>query len=162
MGRLLALMFSALILGLSGSRPALATSAPFIVYFPHNSTRIETDALAVIECAAKAMGEFKIAIHAGADRSGPADYNLELSRRRGLAVKAALIRWGLPREHVKVEGFGEARPLMETQDGVQERRNRYVVIEVLEHVGPVRRHNATTPRCPLAKSSPRPSPGSER
>lgn len=152
MRRVLALMSLALILELSGSRPAFATSAPFIVYFPHNSTRIETEALAVIECAARALGKFKIAIHAGADRSGPTDHNLELSKRRGLAVKAALVRWGLPPEHVKVESFGEARPLVETPDGAHERLNRYAMIVVTEQIGAARRPNAATPQCSLANS----------
>jgi outer membrane protein OmpA-like peptidoglycan-associated protein len=152
--RLLTLMFLAPILALSGSGPALARSIGYIVHFPHNSSRLEPEALTTLVCAAEALGEFKIAIHAGADRSGATHYNLELSQRRGLAVKAALVRWGLRPEHVEVESFGEARPLVETPDGVQELRNRYASLKVLERAGPNGRQNATAPRCPPRKPDP--------
>ena len=154
MARLLKLMFLALILALSDSGPALARSTGFVVHFPHNSSHLDSEALAILECAAEAMGEFKITIHAGADRSGAIDYNLELSQRRGLAVKAALVRLGLRPEHVEVQSFGEARPLVETPDGVQERRNRYAFLRVMGRVGPNERQNVTASRCPPGEPDP--------
>lgn len=113
-----------------------ARSAPIIVYFPHDSAALDAPALAIISCAAGALAENNLIVSAYADRSGPADHNLRLSRRRAMAVRAELIRLGVRPEHVTPRAFGETRLAVETPDGVREPLNRHVWIYVDEYVGP--------------------------
>ena len=69
-----------------------------------------------------------VSIEASTDRVGSASSNLRLSRRRGEAVKAALVRRGIPAEQITVKALGETRPLVETADGIPESQNRYAMI----------------------------------
>lgn len=98
-----------------------ARSAPIIVYFPHDSAELDSRALAIISCAAGALAENSLIVSAYADRSGPADYNLRLSERRAMAVRAELIRLGVRPEHLTPRAFGETRLAVETPDGVRGR-----------------------------------------
>ena len=72
----------------------------------------------------------KIRVDAAADRVGSDSFNLRLSRRRGEAVKAALVRRGFPADRIEVRALGEAQPLVETADGVAQRDNRYASIMI--------------------------------
>ena len=57
-----------------------------------------------------------------------ARYNQGLSVRRAEAVRAELVRNGVPRDAITVQGFGENRPLVPTAQGVREPQNRRVEI----------------------------------
>ena len=72
------------------------------------------------------MTRIELAGHA--DRSGTVRYNQALSLRRAEAVAAELIRLGVPRPRITVQGFGESRALVPTADGVREPQNRRVEI----------------------------------
>jgi OOP family OmpA-OmpF porin len=64
------------------------------------------------------------------DALGADDYNLDLSRRRAEAVKAALATAGLPADAIRAQGLGETDPI-ETNDTEEGRaQNRRVVIVV--------------------------------
>jgi OOP family OmpA-OmpF porin len=64
-----------------------------------------------------------------ADRSGPAAYNLVLSRRRAEAAAAEWARLGyFSQVPIRIEAYGEERPLAPTPDGVREPLNRRVEI----------------------------------
>ncbi|MGE5147461.1 MAG: OmpA family protein [Candidatus Eiseniibacteriota bacterium] len=62
------------------------------------------------------------------DRSGPAAYNLDLSRRRAETVKAELVRLGVPAGEIVVAWKGENDNLVPTADGVREPQNRRVTV----------------------------------
>jgi outer membrane protein OmpA-like peptidoglycan-associated protein len=83
-----------------------------------------------------------ITVDGNADRVGSAAANRRLSRRRAEAVRAALVRRGFPTDRITVRAFGEERPLVETEDGVAERQNRYAIV-MIERMGP---QAAPTPR----------------
>jgi outer membrane protein OmpA-like peptidoglycan-associated protein len=51
-----------------------------------------------------------------------------LSRRRALAVRAALIAAGVEPGRISIAAHGERRPLVATADGVPEAQNRFVTI----------------------------------
>jgi len=63
-----------------------------------------------------------------ADRSGTADYNATLSRKRAETVKRMLIEMGLPEDQIMIDWRGENEPVVATDDGVRERQNRRVEI----------------------------------
>ena len=62
------------------------------------------------------------------DLTGTADYNMELSKRRAMAVSEALIKVGVAFVAVKAESFGQTHPVIMTADGVAEAGNRRVEI----------------------------------
>lgn len=65
-----------------------------------------------------------------ADRAGSSAYNMRLSQARAEAVRDALRRLGLSAKAFEVTAKGEGDPLVPTQDGVREPRNRRVSISV--------------------------------
>ncbi|MGF1476649.1 MAG: OmpA family protein [Geminicoccaceae bacterium] len=66
-----------------------------------------------------------------ADTSGPAEYNLDLSRRRAEAVAAALRAEGINATVIETQAEGETNLAVQTEDGVREPANRRVVVEVV-------------------------------
>ena len=78
--------------------------------------------------AARGQGVTRIEVNGFTDRSGPADYNMQLSVRRANAVAAELVRRGVPRNEIVTRGFGEENNLVPTADGVREPQNRRVEI----------------------------------
>jgi OOP family OmpA-OmpF porin len=70
----------------------------------------------------------RIEVAGHADTSGTPRYNQGLSVRRAQNVAAELVRLGVPRQAITVQGFGDARPLVATGPGVREPQNRRVEI----------------------------------
>jgi outer membrane protein OmpA-like peptidoglycan-associated protein len=64
------------------------------------------------------------------DRVGQDEENDQLSRLRAERVKADLVSQGIPDERIRASGRGEREPLIPTDDGVDEPRNRRVEINV--------------------------------
>ena len=48
--------------------------------------------------------------------------------RRAQTVASELVRDGVPREAITIQGFGESNPLVPTAQGVREPQNRRVEI----------------------------------
>lgn len=108
------------------------------VFFDSGSARIDAEGASLLDSYVAhydAQPHCHVFIAAHADRVGPSSGNLELSRRRAHAVSAYLRRRGLGAP-ITVEFFGEARPMIETQDGVAEPQNRNAVLFVSEPPAP--------------------------
>ncbi|MEE8504677.1 MAG: OmpA family protein [Kiloniellales bacterium] len=111
-----------------------AAPETFIVYFGWDSDAVDGSGDRVIDAAVAAADSLGIAdfsITGHADRSGPEDYNLNLSLRRADNVKAGLIARGVKEGGISVAGRGEAEPAVATNDGVREPANRRVEIILL-------------------------------
>ncbi len=113
--------------------PAPKAEAPrnYLVFFDFDQSTLTTDAQAIIRSAATAFREGKMArleATGHADRAGPNAYNMRLSQRRAEAVKAELIRLGVPANQIGTSWKGEEQPLVQTPDGVREPQNRRVEI----------------------------------
>ena len=109
--------------------PAIQRS--FLVFFDFDRSNITQEADRVIREAAsnaKRGNVSRINVTGHADRSGPDRYNMALSLRRADAVKAVLVREGIPADQIAVVGRGETQPLVPTADGVREPQNRRVEI----------------------------------
>jgi outer membrane protein OmpA-like peptidoglycan-associated protein len=65
-----------------------------------------------------------------ADLKGTEEYNDELSRRRALAIREALLAVGVPAVRIELAARGKREPLVPTPDGIPYVRNRRVEIRV--------------------------------
>lgn len=133
----------------------------FTVYFGLNRSTLDTAAMRVIDDAAAryaATGTADVVVAGHADRSGSAALNQALSERRAQVVKAALERKGVPVSSMTIEADGETNLAVATADGVQEARNRRVVI-TLETPAPAPVAAAPSPEpTPMAAAEPAPEP----
>ncbi len=103
----------------------------FLVFFDWDKADITAEAQRVIQQAAataKAGNVARITATGHADRSGVDRYNQKLSERRAAAVKAELVKLGIPANQIVTIGKGETQPLVPTADGVREPQNRRVEI----------------------------------
>lgn len=109
----------------------MCASGPFIAFFDWDRDEVTPQAAAILDNAAAAYqvcGPTRVWVAGHADRSGPADYNVDLSQRRADNVRAYLARRGIAGGAIATEAFGESRPLVETADGVNEPQNRRVEV----------------------------------
>jgi outer membrane protein OmpA-like peptidoglycan-associated protein len=119
-------------------KPAPAPPAPqvarkFLVFFDFNSSQLTDESRTIIEAAVTSSKEVPITVIEAtghADRSGPDRYNMALSERRAAAVKAELMRRGVPVGEIVTQGKGEREPLVQTPDGAREPQNRRVEINL--------------------------------
>ncbi len=71
-----------------------------------------------------------ITISAYADSYGGRDKNLQLTRKRALAIKEYMIATGVPKDKVQTEGFGEKRHVATNDTILGRAKNRRVVIQL--------------------------------
>ncbi len=63
----------------------------------------------------------------------PAEYNYDLSTKRALKVRAAIIDLGVSSKQVRAMGFGESSPLYDNQTAKGASKNRRVLAEVFDN-----------------------------
>jgi hypothetical protein len=128
-----------LLLAACQQQPQMASPAPvsdvkklFVVYFNTGQADLSPDTLATITQAATTFrqGGRNVAVKGHADRVGDQGMNLRLSMARTAAVKAALMRDGVPESAIRSGSLGEESLPVPTADQVPERRNRSVHITV--------------------------------
>jgi len=76
----------------------------------------------------KALVDEKIMITGHTDSIGSARSNLELSRKRALSVKQALVNLGVDNFRLSSQGRGESEPLADNQSAAGRARNRRVTL----------------------------------
>jgi len=115
--------------------PKAVQAAPiaknFIVFFDFNKADITPEANRIITqavAAAKSSNATTVSLVGHTDAAGSDKYNLALSLKRANAVKAALVKQGIPTNAISVLGKGKSEPLVPTKDGVREPQNRRVQI----------------------------------
>ena len=111
--------------------PAPAPARTFLVFFDWDRADLTDRARQIIAEAAtnaRTVRSTRIEVSGHADRTGTAAYNQRLSVRRAEAVAAELVRRGIARNEITVQGFGFDRPLVPTAMGVREPQNRRVEI----------------------------------
>jgi OmpA-OmpF porin, OOP family len=113
--------------------PKVVAPDRYLVFFDWDKATLTAEARRVIADAAqayKAAGRATIVATGYTDLSGPPAYNQKLSVRRANAVKAELVRQGVPADVITTIGRGESNPLVPTADGVREPQNRRVEIQM--------------------------------
>jgi outer membrane protein OmpA-like peptidoglycan-associated protein len=103
----------------------------YLVFFDFDKSDIRPEARRIIETAAanrKTANVTRLEVTGHADRSGADRYNERLSMRRAEALRAELVRLGVPANEIAIFAKGEREPLVQTPDGVREPQNRRVEI----------------------------------
>jgi len=127
-----------LLLAACQQQPQMASPPPtqvrqlYVVYFNTGQSDILPDGQATIAQASATFkqGGTNVLVKGHADRVGDQGMNLRLSMARTAAVKAALMRDGVPESAIRSGSLGEESLPVPTADQVPERLNRSVHITV--------------------------------
>ena len=113
--------------------PAVQPARSYLVFFDWDKATLTDRARQIIKEAADNSTHVqytRIEVNGYTDTSGTPQYNMGLSIRRADAVKAELIKDGVPAAAIATQGFGETHLLVPTGAGVREPQNRRVEIIV--------------------------------
>ena len=111
--------------------PAVVPARSYLVFFDWDKATLTDRARQIIRQAADNSTHVqytRIEVNGYTDTSGTPQYNMGLSIRRATAVKAELIKDGVPAAAITTQGFGETHLLVPTGPGVREPQNRRVEI----------------------------------
>jgi outer membrane protein OmpA-like peptidoglycan-associated protein len=111
--------------------PAVQPARSYLVFFDWDKATLTSRARQIIREAADASTHVQVTridVNGHTDTTGSAEYNKRLSIRRAEAVKAELIRNGVPANVITTQGFGFTELLVQTGPGVREPQNRRVEI----------------------------------
>jgi outer membrane protein OmpA-like peptidoglycan-associated protein len=121
------------------SAPSPAAARTFLVFFDWDRADLTDRARAIVGEAAQASTGARITTiavdgyadtsHAQPGEKGLA-YNQALSLRRADAVRAELVRDGVPASIIDVRGYGQSHPLVPTGPNAREPQNRRVEIDL--------------------------------
>jgi OmpA-OmpF porin, OOP family len=103
------------------------------VLFAFNSAKLTDDAKQQLDQIGKgqvgSMKRYFVAIQGFTDKIGPADYNLELSRRRAVAVQNYLVEtYNVPVYRIQIVGLGKDKPVNEGKTRDERQKNRRVEV----------------------------------
>ncbi|EXI91799.1 MAG: Root adhesin [Candidatus Accumulibacter sp. BA-94] len=136
-----------------GGRPSRLTSSPrmvresygrlldmqparpriYVVHFETGTTVLTPESrskLPIIRDELASLPAAEAIVIGHTDRTGSSEGNDRLSLRRAEAVREQLIRAGVAPDSIAVVGRGEREPVVLTEDGVAEPRNRRVEIKL--------------------------------
>ena len=108
---------------------SLKVNVPGSVSFATGSATIEPKLYPTLDKIAATLNEYPastIAITGHTDSVGGTDYNMDLSRRRAAAVADYLAQRNVQRNHMLVEGRGEAEPMADNATETGRAQNRRV------------------------------------
>ena len=111
--------------------PAVQPARSYLVFFDWDKATLTARARQIIHEAAENSTRVKytqIEVNGYTDTSGTPKYNMGLSLRRANAVAAELVRDGVPKGAIAIQGFGETHLLVPTGPNVREPQNRRVEI----------------------------------
>jgi OOP family OmpA-OmpF porin len=111
--------------------PASPVSRSYLVFFDWDKATLTDRARQIVSEAAANSTKVqytKLEVNGYTDTSGTPKYNQGLSVRRAQAVAAELVKDGVPKTAITIQGFGETHLLVPTGNGVREPQNRRVEI----------------------------------
>jgi OmpA-OmpF porin, OOP family len=111
--------------------PAPAPARSYLVFFDWDKASLTERARSIIKEAADNSTHVqytRLEVNGYTDTSGTPHYNQGLSLRRARAVAGELVRDGVPKNAISIQGFGETHLLVATGPGVREPQNRRVEI----------------------------------
>jgi outer membrane protein OmpA-like peptidoglycan-associated protein len=111
--------------------PAPAPARTFQIFFDWDKATLTDRARQIVKEAAEGSTKVqttRIEVNGYTDTSGSPQYNKGLSIRRAEAVAAELVKDGVARNIISIQGFGDTKLLVPTGPGVREPQNRRVEI----------------------------------
>ncbi|MEA2726732.1 MAG: OmpA-OmpF porin, family [Acetobacteraceae bacterium] len=111
--------------------PASPVSRSYLVFFDWDKATLTDRARQIVSEAATNSTKVqytRLEVNGYTDTSGTPQYNQGLSVRRAQAVAAELVKDGVPKSAITIQGFGETHLLVPTGAGVREPQNRRVEI----------------------------------
>jgi OOP family OmpA-OmpF porin len=111
--------------------PASPVSRSYLVFFDWDKAVLTDRARQIVSEAAANSTKVqytRIEVNGYTDTSGTPKYNMGLSIRRAKAVAAELVKDGVPKDAISIQGFGDTHLLVPTGPGVREPQNRRVEI----------------------------------
>jgi len=107
-------------------------ASPVTVLFKVNSSILSDDAKQQLDQMTGSVSGAKryfIAIQGFTDKTGSAEYNLELSRRRAEAVQTYLVaQHNVPVYRIQIVGLGQDKPVNEQKTRAERQQNRRVEV----------------------------------
>lgn len=106
----------------------------FLVFFDWGKAEVSRDSAAILDEAAAAFqrqGGARLLLSGHSDRSGPPWANRVAARKRAEAVRDYLAGRGVPGSAMTIAVFGEAQPIVPTEDDVREAQNRRVEVRLV-------------------------------
>ena len=116
--------------------PAPDTPLPaktYIVFFGFDKSAVTVEAKRTIAeaiAAARTLGYVRIKVTGHTDAAGSDRYNQILSLRRAQSVKDEMVRHGIAEDQIGIEGRSFHDPLVPTEPGVREPKNRRALIDL--------------------------------
>jgi OOP family OmpA-OmpF porin len=113
--------------------PAPEPARSYLVFFDWDRADLTDHARRIVREAAENSTRVqytRIEVNGYTDTSGTPAYNQRLSVRRAQAVSAELVKDGVPRDAIAIQGFGETHLLVPTGPNVREPQNRRVEIVI--------------------------------
>ena len=111
--------------------PPSPVSRSYLVFFDWDKATLTDRARQIVSEAAANSTKVqytRLEVNGYTDTSGTPRYNQGLSVRRANAVAAELVKDGVPKSAITIQGFGETHLLVPTGQGVREPQNRRVEI----------------------------------
>jgi outer membrane protein OmpA-like peptidoglycan-associated protein len=111
--------------------PASPVSRSYLVFFDWDKADLTDRARQIVSEAATNSTKVqytRLEVNGYTDTSGTPQYNQGLSIRRAQSVAAELVKDGVPKSAISIQGFGETHLLVPTGAGVREPQNRRVEI----------------------------------
>jgi OmpA-OmpF porin, OOP family len=111
--------------------PPSPVSRSYLVFFDWDKATLTDRARQIVSEAAANSTKVQytqLEVNGYTDTSGTPKYNQGLSVRRAQAVAAELVKDGVPKSAIAIQGFGETHLLVPTGPGVREPQNRRVEI----------------------------------
>jgi OmpA-OmpF porin, OOP family len=111
--------------------PPSPVSRSYLVFFDWDKADLTDRARQIVAEAATNSTKVQytqLQVNGYTDTSGTPQYNQGLSIRRAQAVAAELVKDGVPKTAIAIQGFGETHLLVPTGAGVREPQNRRVEI----------------------------------
>jgi OmpA-OmpF porin, OOP family len=107
-------------------------STSYLIYFEWDKAQLNDAAKQNLNIIAKQLlgisESFTLAINGHTDTSGSEEYNRKLSEARASTIQTMLLQFGVSKAIMTIFAFGESDPLVKTEDGVKEEKNRRVEI----------------------------------
>ena len=105
------------------------------IYFDHNSDVIKEESYLYLKRLAEYLvknDNIKLKVIGHTDLHGKSDFNDELSEKRATSVRKYLIKLGVQKNRLTVEGAGESLPVINNTSPKADRLNRRTEFKVID------------------------------